>query len=1155
MSKKNVYFYIIIVCFAFISNCFAASDLPYKEGELLVRFAPKAKGVQRTVNERNQLLSSLDVGQIKHSYKRVQGLTLVKLPERQKVADVLAKFKNKGEILYIEPNYKIKLCSTTPNDPCFVYQWGMNNTGQNNGTADADIDAPEAWDITHDACDIIVAVTDTGVDYTHPDLAANMWVNQAELNGLPDFDDDGNGYKDDIYGWDFADNNNNPADYYPHGTHVAGIIGAHGNNGIGVAGVCWNVKIMNLKIFPSTEAFISDAIDAIEYAVDKGAKVINASWSIADYYSDGLKDAIDVADANGVLFIAAAGNFQYGTSWYDNDITPLYSANYDCNKIISVMATDNTDAIWYYSHYGETTVDLAAPGVSILSCLPDNDYQSESGTSMAAPHVAGACVLVWAMNPNLTHLQVKDAIMQSVDHLSSLNGKCVTGGRLNLYNTMMRIPHFNLTKTDDANSGGVYPGYQFNYTIDYNYPNIDPNWASDLHNVAITDILPAEVNFVSASGTYDYNSTTHTVTWDNIGTLSSGDGNSVTITVTVRDTLPPLTCSITNTAKIKADEAGEISVVRLTPWRKVWNVTQDEWYSAIQTAIDNANDGDLITVWPGHFYEHLTISNKSIKLLAVDPNAAHTIIDANNTTSPMKVVAYTNSQTSLISGFTITNGYYGVHVTSNASPHVENCILSNCVYGLYGSNSGTNCPDIVNCSIRNNSLDGIWVFDGSTTILGSIIENNSGKGIYSSGNLTVTTSLIRNNGGYGIELSGNSKTRTIKNSIVSGSTTGIYLGASCTSTSEVSGCTLYCSSSPYVVSMNYGSIPVKNCIVWGQNPFGGSSYNVKYSCVKYGYGLPSAHNISSDPCFVNLSGGDFHLLPASQCIDKGDPNSTVEPNEVDFDGDVRIWDGNDDSTAVIDMGADEFADSNADLNNDRLVNFSDYAIFSNAWGHTSSDPNWSSFSACDFIADNVIDNKDLRIFANDWLWCRNHRQFYLDTLHESMMTAMGIDGDFMMMGGQQQSSSSFQLEESYSMESQTPTIYLVYDGNMMPDPNDEITVQIHTDTPLLCMGLGIQLTGDAEIVTAMGEADCNSFGWDNGWNSDPYIDDVNNWAYVNGVRWDCDANDIVGYLTFIYHSGEVSVSFMSDYSSTYDANCQEALFSLDALVFGRDPNE
>jgi len=200
MSK---YLHIAIVCFVLVPKCIAASDsnLPYKEGELLVRFAPKTNGKQRTTDERVQILSSFNAGAVKHSVKLVPGLSLVKLPENLKVKDALSKLRGKGEFLYIEPNYKIRIALTFPNDTRFEELWAMHNTGQTDGTDDADIDAPEAWDIATGANDIIVAVIDTGVDYTHPDLAANMWINETELNGTTGVDDDENGYVDDVYGW------------------------------------------------------------------------------------------------------------------------------------------------------------------------------------------------------------------------------------------------------------------------------------------------------------------------------------------------------------------------------------------------------------------------------------------------------------------------------------------------------------------------------------------------------------------------------------------------------------------------------------------------------------------------------------------------------------------------------------------------------------------------------------------------------------------------------------------------------------------------------------------------------------------------------------------------------------------------------------------
>ncbi|MCP4610410.1 MAG: S8 family serine peptidase, partial [Planctomycetes bacterium] len=218
------------------------------------------------------------------------GLAVVKLPAGATVTEAFVRFNESANVLYAEPNYKYKLF-IVPNDPMFPDLWGFDNTGQTGGTEDADIDAPEAWDFETGNSQMIVAVADTGIDYTHPDLVDNMWVNNAELRGEPDVDDDNNGYVDDIYGYDFAGNvasdpddaDSDPIDNHFHGTHVAGVIGAVGNNGIGVTGVCWNVKLMALKVFSDDyrvepEVFSSDAVEAIHYAIDNGAKVINASW-------------------------------------------------------------------------------------------------------------------------------------------------------------------------------------------------------------------------------------------------------------------------------------------------------------------------------------------------------------------------------------------------------------------------------------------------------------------------------------------------------------------------------------------------------------------------------------------------------------------------------------------------------------------------------------------------------------------------------------------------------------------------------------------------------------------------------------------------------------------------------------------------------------
>ena len=281
----------------------------------------------------------------------------------------LARLGALDTVLYAQPNYYVHLQTTGfPNDPNFSSQWGMNNTGQTGGTTDADIDAPEAWAITAGDSSIVVAVLDTGVDYTHPDLAANIWTNPGEIAG-DGIDNDGNGFIDDVHGWDFQNEDNDPMDDHGHGTHVAGTIAAVGNNGVGVAGVAWNVTIMPLKIMSSSGTSF-DAIQALNYAVAMGVKISNNS-----YYMSGMYNAIEAAGAAGHLFVTAAGN-----SGVNTDITPHYPSIYDLENIISVAATDHNDNKLSSSNYGLTTVDLGAPGANIYSTKKGGGYGNMSGT-------------------------------------------------------------------------------------------------------------------------------------------------------------------------------------------------------------------------------------------------------------------------------------------------------------------------------------------------------------------------------------------------------------------------------------------------------------------------------------------------------------------------------------------------------------------------------------------------------------------------------------------------------------------------------------------------------------------------------------------------------------------------------------------------------
>ena len=351
-------------------------------------------------------------------------------------SEILSYLEGHGFVSSFEPDLPISVstfsATSTPNDPRYGDLYGLHNTGQSGGTIDADIDAPEAWQVSTGSRDIIVGVVDTGIDYTHPDLAANMWVNPGEIagNGI---DDDGNGFVDDVHGYDFANNDGDPFDDEGHGTHVAGTIGAVGNNGLGVAGVNWEVSLMGLKFLDANgSGSTSDAVQAINYATmmrnqyGQNVRVTSNSWG-GGGSSNAMRQAIEAGSEADILFVAAAGN-----DGMDNDSNPQYPASYTSNAVISVAATNRNDTLAGFSNYGATSVDLAAPGVGIVSTVPAGGYSSFSGTSMATPHVAGAAALALAVDPTLTVSQLRTGLLGTVDAVGGLSGKTVTGGRLNV---------------------------------------------------------------------------------------------------------------------------------------------------------------------------------------------------------------------------------------------------------------------------------------------------------------------------------------------------------------------------------------------------------------------------------------------------------------------------------------------------------------------------------------------------------------------------------------------------------------------------------------------------------------------------------------------------------------------------------------------------
>ena len=415
----------------------ALSDDPaleFSPDSVLIKFKPSAQPAQK-----RQAYAAVG-GQKIRGYGLVRGLEHVQLGRGQRVEQAIESLQRLPFVEYVEPDHVLR---ADTNDTYYYLQWGLQNTGQDIrgilGTDDADIDAELAWVIKTGDPNFVVAVIDTGTDYNHPDLDSNIWTNPGEIagNGI---DDDGNGYIDDIHGYDFWSNDADPMDENGHGTHVAGTICAESNNGVGVAGVAWQCKIMALRFLGPNGGYTSDAISALNYAVAMGVTVSNNSWG-GGGYSQSLYDAIQNAGTSGHLFVAAAGNDSV-----DTDSTAHYPSSYSLGNIISVTATDNRDQLSIFrnsmgqiigaANFGANTVDVSAPGSDIASTALGSYYWM-SGTSMAAPHVTGLAVLIWDLHPTWTHLLVRDRIYNTVRPLGALAGITATGGIINAYEALL----------------------------------------------------------------------------------------------------------------------------------------------------------------------------------------------------------------------------------------------------------------------------------------------------------------------------------------------------------------------------------------------------------------------------------------------------------------------------------------------------------------------------------------------------------------------------------------------------------------------------------------------------------------------------------------------------------------------------------------------
>jgi peptidoglycan-associated lipoprotein len=471
----------------------------YVPGEILVKFKP---GVRP---ERIQEVHS-GMGIIKRSQVALTGVQRIKLPAGLSVEEATMQYRSQPDVEYAEPNYT-RRAFAAPVDPFFGRQWGHHNIGQTlggtfpllSGTVNADVNTVEAWDIVRGSQNLVVAVIDSGVDYTHPDLSSNLWTNPGEDpwsipenpttgNGV---DTDGNGLVDDWKGWNFVGNqtctigvqgqcdctaedpigNNDPMDELGHGTPVAGIIAAQGDNRVGVTGVMWTARIMPLKVLDAVGCGnVGDEIQAIDYAIRNGARIISITEGGGSYQQSEF-EAVQAAGAAGVLVVAAAGNARS-----NNDASPVYPAGYDLPNVISVAASDFNDDPAYFSNYGKKSVHLAAPGVCIFSTMPTGvytlqnqtnvnctdikylpDYDYNTGTSFAASFVAGIAGLLVIQNPSLTPPDLKAILIGTADPKPSLKDKVISDGRVNAFRALDRDPGagFSGGKAGKVGCGGI----------------------------------------------------------------------------------------------------------------------------------------------------------------------------------------------------------------------------------------------------------------------------------------------------------------------------------------------------------------------------------------------------------------------------------------------------------------------------------------------------------------------------------------------------------------------------------------------------------------------------------------------------------------------------------------------------------------------------
>ena len=862
----------------------------YVNGDILIKFKSIPGQKQAVEQVKTQLISSYKSNVVKQWKMGAEHWKVDTLVSNYNFSNILDSLNSNSFVEYAEPNYIIR-ADVIPNDPSFGDQWALNNTGQSGGTPDADIDAVEAWDITTGDTNIVVGIIDTGIDYEHEDLEDNIWTNWDEIpnNGI---DDDNNGYIDDIHGWDFYNNDNDPMDDYFHGTHVAGTIGVVSNNGIGVAGVAWKVRMMALKFmdvdgYGSISGTISGAVSAVEYATANGVKLTNNSWG-GEVYSQTMFDAIASANTAGVLFIASAGN-----DYADTDINPHYPACYDLENIISVASTDRNDSLSGFSNYGLNTVDIAAPGSVIYSTMPNNTYGNLSGTSMAAPHVSGTAVLTWAAFPGFNHHQIKQQLLGSGDQLENLTEEVSTSCRVNAFNAVVDTNFLPLSVTPRE--------LNFLVAIIGTQSNPQKIILTNILNSTLTidSIMVEDGYLISKAGTYSSKITLFNINSqesDSINVVfNPGSPGSYSKQCNIYYT----TNSATKKIQINLFGYGTTSGT-LIPGGDVsgiWDSINSPYYilgdinvSTNQTL--KVNPG-VEVLFAGHFklevepFSHLIAKGNqsdSITFSSLNKNNGwHGIrfyndtitdtlqycifSDAKKTDGVLFYVPFDNADAFGAAVYIESEGfYYTTKVITNNTFKSNSTLVAAaggalaCFYGSIG------------LLLRDNNFvkneNGAVYIEGSrdVVIFNNYFCGNTGTciGVQHDCNVIIANNIIAYNGvgvcgQGGIYCWGNAKVSSVNNTIINNST-----GLGCTSGGEIYLCNT-------ILTGNGTQISASN----SQN------IHAFYSNIAGGY--QGSNIIDTDPLFINNPGGigaifydesiDLHLNTNSPCIDQGDPGS------------------------------------------------------------------------------------------------------------------------------------------------------------------------------------------------------------------------------------------------------------------------------------------